>query len=114
MKLSVEIAGGGIGGLAAAIAFGQRGWRVRVHERQPELRTLGAGIYLSENGLRVLEALGAFDAAIEGTHQGSVFEYRLWNGEIIAQWPFSDDSRIYSVPRSLSVVRTFGASRGVN
>ena len=55
-----EIAGGGFAGLAAACALAQRGWRVRVHERGTELRIAGAGIYLYENGLRVLEALGAW------------------------------------------------------
>ena len=37
-----------------------------MHERGDELRTTGAGIYIYENGLRVLEALGAYDAAVKG------------------------------------------------
>lgn len=98
-RMSVEIAGGGIGGLVAAAAFAQRGWRVRVHERQAELRTVGAGIYLWENGLTVLEAIGAYDAATAGTHKGVNTEYRL-GGEIIAQWAINEGSgRVYSVPR---------------
>src|SRR5215468_6451746 len=52
-----EIAGAGFAGLAAACALAQRGWSVRVHERADRLRTTGAGIYIYENGLRVLEAL---------------------------------------------------------
>lgn len=58
------IAGGGIAGLAAGAALAQRGWVVRIYERSPELRTFGAGIYIWENGLRVLESLGAYDEAI--------------------------------------------------
>lgn len=61
-----EIAGAGLGGLAAAIALRQRGWSVRVHEKSTELRDGGAGIYLSGNGIRVLKALGVHDEVEEG------------------------------------------------
>ena len=54
-----EIAGAGFAGLTAACALAQRGWSVRVHERADRLRTTGAGIYIYENGLRVLEVVGA-------------------------------------------------------
>ncbi|MFY9770113.1 MAG: NAD(P)-binding protein [Xanthobacteraceae bacterium] len=53
-----EIAGAGFAGLTAACALALRGWSVRVHERADRLRTTGAGIYIYENGLRVLEAVG--------------------------------------------------------
>jgi len=60
-----EIVGAGFAGLAAACALAQRGWRVRVHERADRLRTTGAGIYIYENGLRVLESLGAYAEAVQ-------------------------------------------------
>src|SRR6516225_2712931 len=60
-----EIAGAGFAGLTAACALAQRGWSVRVHERADRLRTTGAGIYIYENGLRVLEAVGAYAAAVK-------------------------------------------------
>jgi 2-polyprenyl-6-methoxyphenol hydroxylase-like FAD-dependent oxidoreductase len=53
-----EIAGAGIAGLATAAVLARRGWRVRVHERSPDVRELGAAIYLKENSLRVLDAIG--------------------------------------------------------
>ena len=56
-----EVAGAGLAGLTVAAVLAQRGWRVRVHERAPELREIGAGIYLFENALRVLEEIGAYD-----------------------------------------------------
>ena len=71
-----EIAGAGIGGLASAIALAQRGWSVTVHERAPDLRTFGAGIYIWSNGLRVLKALGAYEQATAGAHIGPVMEMR--------------------------------------
>jgi 2-polyprenyl-6-methoxyphenol hydroxylase-like FAD-dependent oxidoreductase len=55
------VAGAGLAGLTVAAVLAQRGWQVRVHEQAPELREIGAGIYLFENALRVLEAVGAFD-----------------------------------------------------
>ena len=54
----VVIIGGGIGGLAAALALLQRGLDVEVHEQAPELKEVGAGIQIGSNGTRVLYALG--------------------------------------------------------
>ncbi|WP_306133250.1 NAD(P)/FAD-dependent oxidoreductase [Roseivivax marinus] len=56
--MDIVIVGAGIGGLAAGAALAGRGHAVRVLERSPELREVGAGIQVSPNGLRVLEALG--------------------------------------------------------
>src|SRR5439155_6179905 len=55
---SAIVAGGGIGGLATAIALSGRGWDVRVLERAPEFAEVGAGISLWSNALRALEAIG--------------------------------------------------------
>lgn len=52
------IVGGGIGGLTAGLALSQRGWDVSVHEAAPELRPVGAGIWVPINALRVLDRLG--------------------------------------------------------
>lgn len=71
-----EIAGAGIAGLTAAAALAQRGWSVRLHERSANLRTFGAGIYIWSNGLRVLKAIGAYDEAIVGAHEGPAFHTR--------------------------------------
>ncbi|MEU7799824.1 FAD-dependent monooxygenase [Micromonospora arborensis] len=57
-QVRVVIAGGGIGGLAAALAVGAHGHHVTVLERQPELTELGAGIQLAPNGLHALDVLG--------------------------------------------------------
>ena len=52
------IIGGGIGGLATAIAIAQLGGRVTVFERALALTEVGAGIQISANGLAVLDELG--------------------------------------------------------
>ncbi|MEV6432333.1 FAD-dependent monooxygenase [Nocardia sp. NPDC051463] len=52
------IVGGGIGGLATAIGFIQRGWEVEVLERSTRIAEVGAGLSLWPNALRALDALG--------------------------------------------------------
>ena len=54
----VCIVGGGIGGLTAALAFARAGAQVEVHEQAAEFSEVGAGIQITPNGARVLEALG--------------------------------------------------------
>ena len=99
-NLKAIVAGGGIGGLATAAALAQRGWAVTIYERQDELRAVGAGIYIWENGLRVLESLGAFDEATVNAFQGTHFEQRDNHGEIIDSAPIGGDNRLLTVPRS--------------
>jgi 3-hydroxybenzoate 6-monooxygenase len=55
---SVVIAGGGIGGLAAAIGLAQKGFQVTVLERAPELGEIGAGIQLGPNAFHAFDTLG--------------------------------------------------------
>lgn len=51
-RLHVLVAGGGIGGLTAALALLRRGFDVDVFEQAPELREVGAGVQVSPNGSR--------------------------------------------------------------
>src|SRR5262245_48274885 len=55
---TVLIAGAGIGGLTAALAIAQKGFRVAVFDQAQRLEEVGAGIQLSPNASRVLIALG--------------------------------------------------------
>ncbi len=56
--LPVLVAGGGIGGLAAALALTRQGLDVRVLEQAPELGEIGAGVQLGPNGFAAFDALG--------------------------------------------------------
>ena len=58
----VLIAGGGIGGLTAAIALGRRGIETEVLERSGFTEETGAGIQLGPNATRVLAALGVLES----------------------------------------------------
>ncbi len=57
-KHSVLIAGGGIGGIAAALALVRQGYRVQVFEQAPEIGEIGAGIQLGPNAFHAFDALG--------------------------------------------------------
>jgi len=76
---NVAIIGGGIGGLAAALALTRRGIDVAVYEQAPELRELGAGVQISANGTRVLHALGLKEALDKVQVLPAGKAIRLWN-----------------------------------
>src|SRR5947208_17002128 len=59
----VLVAGGGIGGLAAALALTRQGFAVKVLEQAPELGEIGAGIQLGPNAFAAFDALGIGDNA---------------------------------------------------
>ncbi|MEL6741926.1 MAG: FAD-dependent monooxygenase, partial [Planctomycetota bacterium] len=63
--MQVAVVGGGMGGLGAALCFARAGAQVQVHERADAFADVGAGIQVSQNGLRVLDALGLGTAARE-------------------------------------------------
>lgn len=75
----VLIAGGGIGGLSAAIALLLQGFEVEVYEQAGEFREIGAGIQISPNGNRALHYLGVFEQLKALSIKASSKEIRLWS-----------------------------------
>ena len=61
----IGILGGGVAGLAAAVALARKGFEVTVYEQAPEIREVGAGLQISPNGAAILEHLGLSDALSE-------------------------------------------------
>jgi len=57
------VVGGGIGGLAAAVALSQQGIHVTVLEQATELGEIGAGVQLGPNAFAALDALGVGEKA---------------------------------------------------
>lgn len=57
----VAVVGGGIGGLAAALAVARAGRQVHLIEQADEFREIGAGLQLGPNAMRSLDRLGVFD-----------------------------------------------------
>src|SRR5262245_30049297 len=58
----IIVAGGGIAGLTAALAFARRGFAVQLYERAARLEEAGAGLQLSPNAIHVLRELGVTQA----------------------------------------------------
>lgn len=58
MQKQVLIAGGGIGGLAAALGSARAGWEVRLFERARAFTEVGAGVQIGPNVVRRLQAWG--------------------------------------------------------
>jgi 2-polyprenyl-6-methoxyphenol hydroxylase-like FAD-dependent oxidoreductase len=93
-----EIAGAGTAGLIAATLLARAGWTVRVHERADVIREIGAGIFLHNNGLLVLEETGVFDElAPRGTRlmrdrmvdwRGRAMQTRRLETSVTRRWSF--------------------------
>jgi 2-polyprenyl-6-methoxyphenol hydroxylase-like FAD-dependent oxidoreductase len=88
VALRAAVVGGGLGGLAAAVALGRAGIDTQVYEQAQQLAEVGAGVSLAPNGLRMLERLGV-DEEIErlGARYAST-ELRLPDGQAVAHEPY--------------------------
>lgn len=63
MTHPILIAGGGIGGLAAALGLARQGFAAQVLEKAPTLGEVGAGIQLGPNAFRAFDWLGLGETA---------------------------------------------------
>lgn len=72
----ITVIGGGIGGLAAALACALRGAQVTVLERAEAITEVGAGLQISPNGWVVLQALGLADTISESATRGQAVRLR--------------------------------------
>jgi len=109
MKGRAEIVGGGFAGLTAACALAQRGWRVRVHERADRLRNAGAGINLYQNGIRVLEAVGAAEETLRDGARHLTRETRDQDDRLHSTYPWSIP--VYGVLRQRMIDALADAAR---
>jgi salicylate hydroxylase len=89
--LPILIAGGGIGGLAAAYALARKGFPVRVLEQAPEFKEIGAGIQLGPNIFRALDNVGLRDAVLADAHVPPGMEMRCAiSGDLVIRIPLDD------------------------
>ena len=82
-KAKIGIVGGGIGGVAAAVALHQVGIDAVVYERAPQLREVGAGMMLWPNATRVLLGLGLLEDALARSGSSSHFLVRASSGAVL-------------------------------
>jgi salicylate hydroxylase len=89
--MRVLVIGGGIGGMATAIALEQAGLDPHVLEQSPELTEIGSGIGMHANAMRVLSRLGAADLVRESGVRIDIGEWRrIDDGRPIFSQPFTD------------------------
>ncbi len=78
-RLTIGINGGGIGGLAAAIALRQAGHDVQVYEQASSYNRIGADINLTPNAVRALDGLGVVPALKETAARPTHRISRTWD-----------------------------------
>src|SRR6266481_2117345 len=82
----IAIVGGGVGGLATALALERRGVEIVVCEQSPALNEIGAGLNLSPNALMALRVLGVEDQVIALGSESDFLVIRSWkSGRIISR-----------------------------
>jgi 2-polyprenyl-6-methoxyphenol hydroxylase-like FAD-dependent oxidoreductase len=86
-NLKVLIIGGGIGGLTAAIALGQRGHQTEIIEKDPAWGVYGVGIIQQSNVVRAFAELGILDDYLDAAYGFDFVEVYLPSGERVARVP---------------------------
>jgi salicylate hydroxylase len=89
----ILIAGGGIGGFAAALSLARKGRAVELLELSPEFAEVGAGIQIGPNVFKMFDVLGLTDAISEN----AVFPEKLvmrdaLSGNVITRVPVGSDA----------------------
>ncbi len=84
--LRVGIIGGGLGGLAAALALRETGQEPVVFERTEQFRPAGAGISIWPNGVKVLCLLGLGDRLAESSSRIDHMCYADADGRVLTEF----------------------------
>ncbi|PKO57565.1 MAG: salicylate hydroxylase [Betaproteobacteria bacterium HGW-Betaproteobacteria-19] len=97
-NLPIIVAGGGIGGLAAALALVRQGFKVTVLEQAPEIGEIGAGIQLGPNAFHAFDALGIGDKA---RNRAVYTDYMVMHDAI-------DEYQVGKIPTGEAFIKRFG------
>jgi salicylate hydroxylase len=96
--LPVLVSGGGIGGLAAALALVRQGFEVTVFEQAPEVGEIGAGMQLGPNAFHAFDALGVGDK----TRSRAVYT------DFMVMHDALDESQVGKIPTGEAFINRFG------
>lgn len=83
--MHILVIGGGIGGLAAALALARMGQQVTVYERTQEIKEVGAALTVWPNAVRVLQGLGLADVVPTLGREAHFRTIRTWQGEELSR-----------------------------
>jgi 2-polyprenyl-6-methoxyphenol hydroxylase-like FAD-dependent oxidoreductase len=111
MRGKIEIVGGGIGGLFTGYLLARQGWQVRINERSSQIREIGAGIFLKNNSITVLEHLGIADVVLKRAIWLRRAEIRDHNDRLLQRRALVDGARVFNLPRSDLVLGLAEAAR---
>ena len=93
-KRPIIVAGGGIGGAAAALALAKAGFRVQLIERAPEFGVIGYGIQLGPNVFPMFERLGVAETVLRSAIvPNAVLMMDLVDAGVIASIPTGNSFR---------------------
>ncbi|MEY9836977.1 FAD-dependent oxidoreductase [Streptacidiphilus sp. EB103A] len=101
----IAVAGGGIAGMAAAIALREAGFEVAVHERERRLDAAGSALGLHPGAVLALRRLGLDRQVVAAGEEVRTWEFLSWEGERIGGWPQSKVSEAMGAP-SVTVLRS--------
>ncbi|KAI0784966.1 hypothetical protein C8Q75DRAFT_723504 [Abortiporus biennis] len=105
-NFKVAIVGGGVCGLACAVALANAGISVDVYEAASAFSEVGAGIGLGPNAIRILREIGVLDILISTTAEKTLdnkwFVYRsgMEGHEEIYEYPLGHDDYVMSIHRA--------------
>ena len=90
----VLVAGGGIGGIAAALALARRGHAVEVFEQAAEIGEIGAGVQLAPNAFAAFDALGVGERARgRAVYNDRMVMMDAVDGAVVAEVPLGEAFR---------------------
>src|SRR2546425_3728596 len=96
-KISIAVAGAGMGGLAVAATLRRIGVDVQVYEQAHQFARVGAGIQMLPNAMKVLRELGLEDRWRRIAFEPISHLNREWDtGEVMRELPMSEDA--FSAP----------------
>ncbi len=95
----VLVAGGGIGGLSAALSLARAGQHVRLLERERQFSEVGAGLQMAPNATRILRAWEVLDRAMASGVSARRLVFRdALTGEMLTYLDLADVERRYGAP----------------
>jgi FAD-dependent urate hydroxylase len=102
----VLIAGGGLGGMSAALGLARAGVEAAVFEQAPEIREVGTGTGVWLNGMSALRRLGVDEEVMQIAGPVEMQEFRSWRGKVLGRLAVGDFAREQGLPLPVIVRRS--------